>query len=277
MVNLTRRITAEDLSLRLTQAQSRDEIGELADTLNDMISRLESSFERIKQFSADAAHEIKTPLTQIECNAEVALRRKRPEAEYRQVIKAILDDAHALETVVNDLLFLATTDSQNLSDSFKMIPLNEVFFEAFEEAHQHAREKNLSIIFQEIEPVEVRGNRRMLKQLLKNLIVNAIQYTPNSGSIEFSLSSNDKHAEWRIIDTGIGIDEHSLQRIFDRFYRADPSRSHETGGSGLGLAIAKRIVEIHSGSISVHSKPAEGTMFTVLLPQSIENKQIRGF
>jgi heavy metal sensor kinase len=272
MVNLTRRITAEDLSLRLASTHSRDEIGELADTLNEMISRLESSFERIKQFSADAAHEIKTPLTQIQCNAEVAMRRRRPEAEYRRVINGILADAHVLEIVVNDLLFLATTDSQNLSFSFKAVPLNEVFLEAFEEAHPHAREKKLSIVFRDIEAVEVSGNRGMLKRLINNLIVNAIQYTASGGSIEFSLTTKDQNAEWRITDTGIGIDEHSLQRIFDRFYRADPSRSPGSGGSGLGLAIAKRIVEIHSGSISVQSEPGAGTTFTVLLPREIEPK-----
>ena len=142
----------------------------------------------------------------------------------------------------------------------------EVFFKVFEDTHLLAKQKKLAIEFEEIEQMNIKGELGLLKRLLTNLIVNAIQYTPPGGEVTFSLHKETNHAVLTITDTGIGISEDALPYIFDRFYRVDPSRSHETGGSGLGLAIAQKIVEVHGGQIAVQSTVGKGTTFRVSLP-----------
>jgi two-component system OmpR family sensor kinase len=266
MVAVTRSITAEDLSFRLDPLDSRDEIGELAETLNEMISRLERSFKQIRQFSGDVSHELKTPLAELKCNAEVALRKKRTQEEYQTALQNVIEDAQNLQKIVEDLLFLARMDSQSISLSFTTLALNEVFFEVFEDIHLLAKRKKLAIAFQEIEQVHLKGDPGLLERLLANLIMNAIQYTPSGREIAFSLRQKANNAVLTITDTGIGIPEEALPYIFDRFYRVEQSRSHETGGSGLGLAIVQKIVDAHGGQISVQSTVGKGTTFRVSLP-----------
>jgi two-component system OmpR family sensor kinase len=266
MVAVTKSITAEDLSLRLDPLDSRDEIGELAETLNEMISRLERSFKQIRQFSGDVSHELKTPLAELKCNAEVALRKERTPEEYQTALQNVIEDAESLQKIVEDLLFLARMDSQSIPLLLTSLALHDVFFEAFEGMHVFAKQKKLAIEFQEIEHVYIKGDPGLLKRLLTNLIVNAIQYTPSGGEITFSLHQKTNHAVLTITDTGIGIPEEALPYIFDRFYRVEQSRSHETGGSGLGLAIVQKIVEVHGGHISVQSAVGKGTTFRVSLP-----------
>ncbi len=266
MVAVTKSITAEDLSLRLDPLDSRDEVGELAETLNGMIARLDYSFTQNKQFSGDVSHELKTPLAELKCNAEVALRKERTQEEYQNALQNVIEDAENLQKIIEDLLFLARMDSQSIPLSFTTLALHEVFFEVFENTHPLAKQKKLAIAFKEIEHVHIKGDLGLLKRLLINLIVNAIQYTSSGGEITFSLHQETNHAVLTITDTGIGIPEDALPYIFDRFYRVDQSRSHETGGSGLGLAIVQKIVEIHGGHISVQSPMGKGTTFRVYLP-----------
>jgi two-component system OmpR family sensor kinase len=265
MVAVTRSITAEDLSLRLEPIESRDEIGELADTLNDMIARLEHSFNQMKQFSGDASHELKTPLANLKCNAEVALHCERTPEEYQQVLHDIIKDTENLQKIVEDLLLLARMDSQSVPP---LVPLalHELFLEVFEETHLLARQKNLALGFETIEQVTIKGDTGSLKRVFTNLIGNAIQYTPAGGKVTFALQKVAADAVLVITDTGIGIPADALSSIFDRFYRVDPSRSHETGGSGLGLAIAQKIVAVHQGTISVQSTVGQGTTFRVSFP-----------
>ena len=266
MVAVTKRITAENLSHRLDPIHSRDEIGELADTLNDMIARLERSFNQINQFSGNVSHELKTPLSKLKCNAEVALRKERTPEEYQHVLKNVIEDAAQLQKIIEDLLFLARMDSQSTPLVFSPVALHEVFLEVFEDIHRLAQQKKLAITFQEIQPVTIQGDIGLLKRFLLNLIVNAIQYTPSGGKITFSLQKAADSVVLTITDTGIGIPTEALPYIFDRFYRVDPSRSHETGGSGLGLAIVQKIVEMHQGKISVQSTVGQGTTFWVSFP-----------
>lgn len=265
MVAVTKSITAEDLSLRLDPLDSRDEIGELAGTLNDMIARLEQSFAQIKQFSGDVSHELKTPLTELKCNAEVALRRERTKEEYQQVLKNVIEDTEQLRKITEDLLLLARMDAQSLPLSFTTFALNEVFFEVFEDAQLLAQQKHLALRFDEIDPVTIKGDRGGVNRLLTNLILNAVQYTPSGGEITFALHKKTNQAIFTVTDTGIGIPEEHVPYIFDRLYRVEQSRSHETGGSGLGLAIAQKIVEVHGGRISVQSIAGQGTTFRVFL------------
>jgi heavy metal sensor kinase len=263
---LTKSITAEDLSQRLDPVDSDDEIGELAETLNSMIARLESSFAHIKQFSEDVAHELKTPLAKLKCNAEVSLRRQRTKNEYQSVIISLIEDTKVLEQITNDLLFLSRMDSQSIPQSFERLLLNEVFLKVFEETHVLARKANLIFEFDRIDPVEIEADEGLVKRMLINLISNAVKYTHPKGKVRFDLQKQGDKAVFTITDTGIGICEDDLPFIFDRFYRVDPSRSLETGGSGLGLAIVQKIVKFHDGEISVKSSLGKGTAFSIYLP-----------
>ncbi|GAK56789.1 heavy metal sensor signal transduction histidine kinase [Candidatus Vecturithrix granuli] len=266
MVELTKRITAEDLSHKLDPIESRDEIGELAVTLNDMIARLERSFKQIAQFSGDVAHELKTPLAELKCNAEVALRRDRPPEQYRTALQDVIDDVGRLQHIIEDLRLLARMDAHTFPLTFSPVALNDVFLEVFETLHPLATQKHLAVHFEEIEAVNIQGERGLLTRVISNLLLNAIQYTPEGGEISFSLYRDDGHAVFAIADTGIGIPEEALPAIFDRFYRVEQSRSHDTGGSGLGLSIVQKIVEMHHGSIAVSSIIGKGTSFRVSLP-----------
>ncbi len=266
MVALTKQITAEDLSHRLDSTESRDEIGELAATLNDMIARLEQSFKQITQFSGDVAHELKTPLAELKCNAEVALRHERLAEEYRDALRHVIADVEQLQKIVEDLLLLAKLDAQALALPFAPLELNEVFFEAFEALHPRLTQKHLAVHFEEIDAVSIHGERRLLLRAFTNLILNAIQYTPDGGEIRFALRRDAEKAMFTISDTGIGIPAEALPTIFDRFYRVEQSRSHATGGSGLGLSIVQKIVEIHHGEITVSSIINRGTTFRISLP-----------
>jgi heavy metal sensor kinase len=268
MVAVTRSITAEDLSLRLDPIDSHDEIGELADTLNAMIARLDRSFQQIRQFSGDVSHELKTPLADLTSNAEIMLRKDRSKEEYRTGILSMIDDAKTLQKIIDDLLFLASSDAHNVALAMEPLALHDIFLEMFEAIQPLAREKQLGLALTEIDLVSIQGDPGLLKRLFFNLMTNAIAYTPPGGEITFSLrnASETKQAIATIGDTGVGIPEESLPYIFDRFYRVDPSRSHRTGGSGLGLAIVKKIVDLHAGKISVQSTVGHGTTFIVYLP-----------
>ena len=268
MVAVARHITVEDLSLRIESLHSHDEIGELATTLNEMIARLEQSFNHVKQFSADVSHELKTPLAKMKCHAEVTLRRERSGEEYQQVLMKMIEDMEKLQKIIDNLFFLVRMDAQHIPLSFIPLALQDVFFTVFEELQPLATKKAVGIVFEDIEHVTVEGDLGLLKHVFINLLLNAIQYTPSGGKITVSLRKESYDAILTIADTGIGIAEESLPYIFDRFYRADPSRSYETGGAGLGLAIAQKSIEFHDGTISVQSDPGHGTTFRVSLPCS---------
>lgn len=271
MVAVTKRITAEDLSLRLDPIDSHDEIGELADTLNSMIARLEQSFQQIRQFSGDVSHELKTPLAELKCNAEVALRKIRTQEEYQRAFQDIVEDVEYLQKIVEDLLLLARMDSHSQTFAFNHVALHEIFLEIFERAHPLANQKGLALEFQDMEHITINGDSGLLKQVFINLISNAIRYTPPGGKIMFSLREQEGIAVVTITDTGIGIPAEALPSIFDRFYRVEQSRSQETGGSGLGLAIAQHIVKAHGGNIEVCSVVDRGTTVQVFLPSIVSD------
>jgi len=231
-----------------------------------MIGRLERSFKQIQQFSGDVSHELKTPLAELKCNAEVALRRERTTQEYQEALTNVIEDTEKLRQIVEDLLLLARMDARSLPLVFVSVAFNEIFFEVFERMHPLAQRKNLAINFAKIAPVTISGDAGLLKRLLTNLIGNAIQYTPSGGEITFVVGKDGDQAIVNVSDTGIGIPKEALPYIFDRFYRVEQSRSHETGGSGLGLAIAQKIADMHGGRIVVQSIVKQGTTFRVLLP-----------
>jgi len=264
MVDAARKIEAEDLSRRLHTSESHDELGRLATVLNDMLTRLEHSFTAVHHFSADAAHELRTPLTILKGEMEVALQSSRSEDEYRRVLTSCLEEVDRLSALVQDLLFLARSDSGNLTGTDTPVDLATVFAEVIQPLRALAEATTVEVTASSPPSLWVNGNASMLFRLLFNLGENAIKYTPTGGRVEFLLQRRGREASLEVKDTGPGIPQEEQNRIFDRFYRGDPARSR--GGTGLGLALVRSIVTLHKGQISVASKVGEGTCFHVTLP-----------
>src|SRR5574337_1299348 len=291
MTSTARRIEAERLAQRLAGADVDDELGRLARTLNEMLARLEATFAQVRRFSADASHELKTPLTVLKGEIEVALRGPRDPAEYQRVLASVLEEVESMARLVDDLLLLSRADAGALRWDVAPVELDRLVEEVAKEGEILGRGKEVQVKILGLEPLVVQGDGQRLKQLLRNLVDNGVKYTPPGGQVTLSLRrvewSNgrmvdsakpvdrltnrpiDTPAEWLQIsvrDTGIGIPPEALPRIFERFYRVDPARSRETGGAGLGLCIAKTIAEVHGGRIEVQSTPGAGSTFTIVLP-----------
>ena len=264
MVDAARAIEAEDLSRRIETADSADELGRLAAVLNDMLSRLERSFTAVRHFSADAAHELRTPLTILKGELEVALRSPPTPDEYRSVLVSCLEEVDRLSALVADLLFLARSDSGNMTMTRTPVDLTAVLRDV--SAALQALAETSHITFEHTAPTELwaQGSDTMLFRLLFNLGENAMKYTPEGGTVTITLEQNNAEAHLSVTDTGNGIAPEEQQQIFDRFYRSDPARSR--GGAGLGLALARSIVLAHNGQITVESTVGKGSCFTVLLP-----------
>lgn len=264
MVEAARKIEAEDLSLRLTTTDSHDELDRLATVLNDMLARLERSFTAVRHFSADAAHELRTPLTILKGEMEVALQSSRSEDEYRQILTSCLEEVDRLSALVQDLLFLARSDSGNITGTDTPVDLSAVFSEVVQPLHALAEMANVHITVSASPPLWINGNASMLFRLIFNLGENAIKYTPAEGTVELRLAQDGSTAVLQVQDNGPGIPPEDQDRIFDRFYRGDPARSR--GGTGLGLALVRSIVTLHKGQITVASVVGKGTCFRVTLP-----------
>jgi two-component system OmpR family sensor kinase len=265
------KITAHNLDQQIPEHPVNDEIGRLVSTFNGMIVRLRQSFDQIRQFSLDASHELRTPLTIMRGEVELALRNPKENEEYRRVLASILDEVLRLSTIIENLLTLAKADYVQTEILFKeQVQLDELMAEINEDSEMLALKKNIHVVNVMNEKLIVNGDRLRLRQLLLNLVDNAIKYTPEDGSIFLSLEKENGYAKLTIKDTGIGIPVGEQAKIFDRFYRVDKARSRELGGSGLGLSIAKWITDIHKGRISVESEIDKGSAFCVLLPLNIE-------
>ncbi len=275
MVDTARSIEAEDLSRRIEAADGTDELGRLAAVLNAMLERLERAFTAVKHFSADAAHELRTPLTILKGELEVALRSPPTPEEYRSVLVSCLEEVDRLSTLVTDLLFLARSDSGNMSIARTPVDLAEILRDVC--AALGALAETAHITFKHDAPTDLwtRGSETMLFRLIFNLGENAIKYTPEGGRVTLTLEPRGTEAHLSVRDTGAGIAAEEQPHIFDRFYRADPARSR--GGTGLGLALARSIVLAHGGQISVESRIGQGSCFAVRLPlvsvQQPEGKQ----
>ncbi|MBM4256837.1 MAG: HAMP domain-containing protein [Deltaproteobacteria bacterium] len=264
MVEAARKIEAEDLSLRLITTDSHDELDRLAAVLNDMFVRLERSFTAVRYFSADAAHELRTPLTILKGEMEVALQASRSEDEYRQILTSCLEEVDRLSALVQDLLFLARSDSGNVTVTAIPVNLSSVFVEVTQPLRALAETADLTLTAPSPPPLWVNGNTSMLFRLIFNLGENAIKYTPAKGIVELQLTQDGTAALLQIRDNGPGIPAEDQVRIFDRFYRGDPARSR--GGTGLGLALVRSMVTLHKGQIAVESEVGRGTCFRVSLP-----------
>jgi signal transduction histidine kinase len=245
-----------------------DEIGRLTLTIIDMIRRLHDSFAQIRQFSADASHELRTPLTIVRGEIELALRSTKSPDEYRFVLESTLEEILRLTSIIDNLLMLAKADKGLYRPEFSEVNLGSLIEELFEDSEVLASRKNIRISLDIGTPITIVGDRLRLRQLFLNLIDNAIKYTPEGGNVALAVERHNGAAVFRISDSGIGIPEEDLPKVFDRFYRVDKARSREMGGTGLGLSIAKWIAELHRGTIDVQSELHRGSVFTVKLPMN---------
>ncbi len=266
MTQAARRISGESLAGRLQETGSGDELDWLAKTLNDMLARLDDSFRQTRQFSADAAHELQTPLTILKGEIEVALRSPRTPEEYRGVLHSSLEEIDRISSLVEGLLLLARADRGVLRLDLKPVNLPELLEEVGEQMRRLAESQAVSLDYGLTEPAVIQGDRQHFKRLLVNLIDNAIKYTPAGGRVTLSLRCDGTRAQVGVSDTGIGFTIDEQEQIFNRFYRAAEARSQQGGGAGLGLSIAQSIAAAHGGRIEVESAPGQGSTFTVSLP-----------
>ncbi len=261
-----RRIAAGDLTQRLTVAHSPDEIGRLAATFNNMIARLEASFRQVRQFSADASHELRTPLTVMKGETELALRRARPAEDYKLVMESTLEEIDRMAQIVDELLFLSRADLGEVRIESQPVRLDALVEDIQRQAVVLGQEQEIQVMVGSVALVQVQGDELRLRELLLNLVDNAVKYSRPGGKVEIALARDAGMARLSVTDQGIGISAEAQTRIFDRFYRTDDARAHAKKGTGLGLSICKWIVEAHHGRIEVQSKVGEGSRFTVILP-----------
>jgi heavy metal sensor kinase len=266
MTRSAQRISGEHLTERLLETGTGDELDRLARTLNEMLTRLDESFRQVRQFSADASHELQTPLTILKGEIEVALRSGRTPAEYQEVLTSSLEEIERISRLVEGLLLLARADSGVLRMDHKPVAVHELVAEVAAQMQKMAHEQGVSLRLEKLTPVTLCGDREQLQRLFLNLIDNAIKYTPAGGRLTVSLHADASQALISVTDTGIGLSEAEQAQIFTRFYRAAQARSQSGGGAGLGLCIAQSIAEAHGGKIQVHSSPGQGSTFTVVLP-----------
>jgi heavy metal sensor kinase len=266
MTEAARRISAEHLDERLETTGSDDELDRLAATLNDMLSRLDGAFRQVRQFSADASHELQTPLTIVKGEIEVALRAPRSPDEYQRVLASALEESERIAQLVEGLLLLSRADAGVLRMDRQAVDLAELVAEVGAAAQVLAEAHGVTLEFKSVAPITIHGDREHLRRLLFNLVDNGLKYTPSGGRVALTLQRDAEWAALRVEDTGIGLAPEELERIFQRFYRAPGAVDQGKEGSGLGLCIARSIAEAHSGHIHVESAPGHGSTFTVFLP-----------
>ncbi|MDY0268480.1 sensor histidine kinase [Trichloromonas sp.] len=263
-----KRISAENLSERLPVNSCRDEVSELQETFNSMLTRLEEAFTKIRQFSADASHELRTPLAILRGETEVALRWAKSPEELRTTLESNLEEIDRMSRIIEELLALAKSEAGEIPLALTDVNLNDLMQDLYLQGKTLSEPKGIEFTLHMEVNREIRlsGDQLQLHRMLLNLISNAVKYTPEGGRVAIHLASDGGQARIQIIDTGFGIAAEHLPHLFDRFYRIDEARNRDIGGSGLGLAIVKWIVEAHGGHIEVASEPNRGSTFTVTLP-----------
>ncbi|HYL38785.1 MAG TPA: heavy metal sensor histidine kinase [Bryobacteraceae bacterium] len=267
-----RSIGIENLSQRLEVPVTGDELQRLSETWNGMLARLEAAVGRLSQFTADASHELRTPIALIRTTAELALRRERPAETYREALRQIVAESERMSRLVEDLLLLARADAGLPGLPLERIELTPLVRDVCEQGEVLARARQLDLSAEvPEEPVYVRANDPALRRLLLLLLDNAVKYTPAGGRITVTVGSDGSGSTVAVSDTGIGIPESALPHVFERFYRADQSRHRDSGGAGLGLSIAKWIAERHHASLEVESESGRGATFRVRFPSDTGN------
>jgi heavy metal sensor kinase len=267
MATQARAITDSNLNARLEIGRPAEELATLAGAFNELLSRLDGSFSAMRQFIADASHELRTPIAVIQGESEVALQRERSAAEYRDSLAVIHDESRRLARLVGDLLNLARADAGHARLQPREFYLNDMLADCCRSAQTMAAARGVAVECGACEDSQYLGDEELLRRMAMNLLDNAIRYTPAGGHVRVEVERNGAGVAIRVSDDGIGIPQEALPHVFDRFYRADGARSRNEGGFGLGLAIVKWIAESHQGSVEVSSAPGRGSVFTVHLPR----------
>ena len=267
MAEQARRITGSNLETRIEIHSPAEELAVLVTSFNELLSRLDQSFDTMRRFVADASHELRTPISVIRGEADVALSQERSPAEYRESLTVVLDEARRLSRLVDDLLNLARADAGHVTLQTHDFYLNELLAECCRNVQGLAHTRGLELECLPGNDLQFTGDEQLLRRLVINLLDNAIRYTPSGGKVTASLEATASSVQLRVSDTGIGIAPTDAARIFERFYRAGEARSRQDGGFGLGLAIVRWIAESHRGSVTCTSELGRGSTFTVTLPK----------
>lgn len=263
MLKLTQRISANRLGERLPPESVPSELADLAVAFNDMLARLEESFRRLSHFSSDLAHELRTPVSNLMMQTQVALSKARTADEYREVLYSNLEEYERLAHMTSDMLFLAKADNGLIENANETVSLDEEIRQLFAFYDALSEERGVDLVL--IGQGAAQGDRAMLRRALSNLLANAIRHTTHGNTITVRIGRRGNRTELRVENPGEAIAEEHLPRLFDRFYRVDPSRCSKGDGAGLGLAITKSIIEAHGGEI--RASCAEGSIrFDIALP-----------
>jgi two-component system heavy metal sensor histidine kinase CusS len=269
MATTARHITSSNLRERIRAEGYPFELASLAATFNEMLDRLEESFDRISRFSADIAHDLRTPVNNIRGEAEVALARARSISEYRDVLGSCLEEAVRLSELISDLLFLARAESPLAHLHREPVNVGELLDGVRDYYEASAAENGISLTTSfGVMTVVAELDRKLVQRAIGNLVSNAVAHTPSGGTVVLGVNAEPASIRIEVSDTGVGIPSEALPKVFDRFYRVDGSRSKVSGGTGLGLAIVQSIVLLHGGKAEIASQPGQGTRVTLRMPIS---------
>jgi two-component system heavy metal sensor histidine kinase CusS len=267
MATTARHISSTNLRERILPEGYPSELASLASTFNEMLDRLEESFERISRFSADIAHDLRTPVNNLRGEAEVALARARSAGEYRDVIESFLEEAVRLSDLIGDLLFLARSESPLTHLRREPVDVGELLGGVREYYEASAADGGVSLTTTVADkPVIAEVDRTLLQRAVGNLVSNALANTPPGGEVQLGTSADSSTIHIEVSDTGVGIPAEALPKVFDRFFRVDSSRSQGSGGTGLGLSIVQSIVQLHGGNVEIASQPGQGTRVILHMP-----------
>ena len=256
-------ISAHQLTHRIDSTNVPTEIEELVQTFNRLLANIEEAFNRITTFSSDASHELKTPLTVIRGEIEVALRKERTPAEYKAVLEGVIQETLRVQETIDKLFLLTKKDTAELTKNFKELYLDEILTDLISQTQKFASTRSVEIKTIRMIPVTIHASQILIKIALGNLLRNAVIYSKERGEVRISVDEEENAYLLKIEDDGCGIPAKDLPFVFERFYRADKARSRKEGGTGLGLAIVKMILDIHHYDIDIQSKVDQGTTITI--------------
>ncbi len=266
LTRATEKITAQNLSERLPRTRNGDELDRLTEVFNSMLARLDDSFNRIREFTLHASHELKTPLTVLRGETETTLRDETISSAERERGNSQLEELRRLTQIVDGLTLLAKADAGQVALNLEAVHLDELVRDNFADLQILAEPSGIKVELAACDEVSVHGDRHRLRQLLLNLADNAVKYNRPQGRVTMSLRRTDNCAEFKIANAGAGIPPEILPRVFDRFFRGDPAHNSAVDGCGLGLSIAQWIVAAHNGAVKIESEPDKLTTVTVRLP-----------
>ena len=267
LADRAQKINAGNLGERLPNPGVDSEIGRLVETLNRAFARLEEAFATMRRFTADASHELRNPLATLQNTIEVALEQPRSPEEHARILASLGEETSRLRLLVNDLLLLARADAGAVKLQKEPVRLDQVLEDQVSAFQTQAEERSIELRYTPSPPIVIAGDERWLHQLLGNLLDNALKFTPPGGRVTVGMEKGEGGIRISVADTGPGLPQEDLTRIFDRFYRADPARSHgSVPGTGLGLSIASWIARMHEGELRAENQPEGGAVLILQIP-----------